>query len=120
MFYITRVQVFFFFCTRDDYYIVLSFLFYLILFLFCLHLPAGQHGKSKHNNSVCEVHYRRDLMISRITCGEKIYISVSIICQMSWRILAKNQILCIPSLHHNMSTCLKPNANQTLLLTMFW
>ncbi len=42
----------------------------LKLSILCLHLPAGQHSKSKHNNTVCKFHYRRHLMISAIRCGE--------------------------------------------------
>ncbi len=43
-----------------------------------MHLLEGQHGKSKHNNSVCKFHNRRDLMISAIRCGGKkpIYIGI--------------------------------------------
>ncbi len=55
-----------------------------------------------HDNTACKFHYRRDLMISAIRCGEKINISVSdsIIGHMSCKILAcwilaKNPISCI-------------------------
>ncbi len=41
-----------------------------------LHLLAGQHSKSLHNNTASLFHYRRDLMISAIWCGEKIYIYI--------------------------------------------
>ncbi len=76
------------------------------LCILCLYLPVGQQGKNMHNNTVCKSHYRGDLMIYTIKCGEKIYIlhmSVSLIDQMSCKILAywipaKNPTSCIPNL----------------------
>ncbi len=46
------------------------------LCILCLHLPAGKHNKSIHNNTVCKFHCRRDLMIAAIRCREKIYIYI--------------------------------------------
>ncbi len=48
-------------------------LYHSKLCILCLHLLASQHGKSMHNNTVCKFHYRRDLMISVIRCGGRMY-----------------------------------------------
>ncbi len=65
------IQVFFFFCTRNEYYIMLSFVFCACI---C------KHGRGMHNNTVCKFNYRRHLMISAIRCGgkKKIYIYMGI------------------------------------------
>ncbi len=64
-----------------------------------------ERDKSMHNDTTCKLHYRRDLMISAIRCGEiyvYISVSVSVIGQMNckisaYRISAKNPISFIPA-----------------------
>ncbi len=72
-------------CTRNEYDIILSSGFYACI------CQGGQHSMSMHNNTACKFNCRRNLMISAIRCGEKIYryIGISIdYQQMSIKISA--------------------------------
>ncbi len=85
--------------------------------ILCLHLLASQHGKRIHNDIICKLPCRRDLMIWAIRCGEKNIPKNLYLYGLSAKLVIKYWYIGYQQKNH---TCI-PNRNVPCLhIRAFW